>query len=77
MNEDLCEGCGLCEKRCVFKAITLINEISTVNSTKCYGCGACAVTCPTGAIRLHREERSKIFGTHKELTETIYKENRI
>ncbi len=77
VNEDLCEGCGLCEKRCVFKAVTLIDEISSVNSTKCYGCGACAVTCPTRAIRLHREERSIIFGTHKELTETIYKENRI
>jgi len=77
VNEDLCKGCGLCEKRCVFKAVTLINEISSVDSAKCYGCGACAVTCPTGAIRLHREERSKIFGTHKELTETIYKENRI
>ena len=44
---------------------------------KCYGCGACAVTCPTGAIKLHREERSKILNSHKELTETIYNENRM
>ena len=76
VNKVLCEGCGLCEERCVFNAVTLIDKISSVNSVKCYGCGACAVTCPTGAIRLYREERSKIFGTHKELTETIYKENR-
>jgi len=76
VNEDLCEGCGLCLNRCVFKAITLKNEKSSVDSTKCYGCGACGVTCPAGAIKLHRNERSKILGTLKELTETIYEENR-
>ena len=77
VKSELCEGCGLCESRCVFKAITLENEISSVNPMKCYGCGACAVTCPTGAIKLHREERSKILNSHKELTETIYNENRM
>lgn len=77
IDKDLCEGCGMCESRCVFKAVTLENQISSVDPTKCYGCGVCAVTCPTGAIKLHREEHSKIFDTHKELTETIYKENRI
>ena len=77
VDKDLCEGCDVCETRCVFNAIALKNQISSVDPTKCYGCGVCAVTCPTGAIRLHREERSKIFDTHKELTETIYKENRI
>ena len=77
IDKDLREGCCICESRCVFKAITLENQISSVDPTKCYGCGVWAVTCPTGAIKLHREERSKIFNTHKELTETIYKENRI
>jgi len=77
VDKDLCEGCGVCESRYVFNAVALENQVSSVDPAKCYGCGVCAVTCPTGAIKIHREERSKIFDAHKELTETIYKENRI
>ncbi|TFG05952.1 MAG: 4Fe-4S dicluster domain-containing protein [Promethearchaeota archaeon] len=77
VNEDLCIGCGLCVERCIFGAITLANEKASVNTEKCYGCGACAVTCPSGAIKLHRRERSEILKNFKELTERIYKENRM
>jgi Pyruvate/2-oxoacid:ferredoxin oxidoreductase delta subunit/DNA-binding Lrp family transcriptional regulator len=75
VNQDTCKGCGLCVKRCIFKAITLEDK-AEVNPDKCYGCGVCAVTCPTEAIKLHREERSEILGNFKELTEKIYQENR-
>jgi MinD superfamily P-loop ATPase len=76
VNQELCKACGLCAKRCIFKAITLEDDKAIVNPKKCYGCGVCAVTCPTGAIKLHRVERSKILENFKELTETIYQENR-
>jgi ferredoxin len=75
VDQDLCKGCGLCEKRCIFKAIE-VDEKAEVNPKKCYGCGVCAVTCPTGAIKLHREERSQILDNFKELTEKVYQENR-
>lgn len=75
VDQDLCKGCGLCAKRCIFKAIT-VDEKSYVDPKKCYGCGVCAVTCPTSAIKLHREERSEILENFKELTERVYDENR-
>lgn len=77
VNQEICEGCELCNTRCVFKAINFNKEKASVDPKRCYGCGAYAVTCPTGAIKLHRKERSKILNNHMELTETIYKENRM
>lgn len=77
VNQDLCKGCGLCEQRCPFQAITMKDEKSFVNTNKCYGCGVCAVTCPTEAIKLHRVERSPLYKTPIELMQKVYKENRI
>ena len=74
--QDLCKGCGTCQKRCVFHAITIENEKAFVDDQKCMGCGLCAVTCPTGAIKLHRVERSHIFENQFELMKKIYEENR-
>jgi ferredoxin len=76
VDQDLCKGCGLCTKRCPFKAISIENEKASVNPNKCYGCGVCAITCPTGAIRLHREERSQIYENHLTLSSKIFQENR-
>jgi len=75
VDQDLCKACGLCVKRCIFKAI-IIDEKASVDSKKCYGCGVCAITCPTGAIKLYREERSEIPDNFKELTDKVYLENR-
>ncbi|MCP4761930.1 MAG: 4Fe-4S dicluster domain-containing protein, partial [archaeon] len=77
VNPDLCKGCGLCEKRCPFNAITLdSNKKSHVEPDKCFGCGVCAFTCPTDAVKLHRHERSEIMETSPQLLMKIYKENR-
>jgi hypothetical protein len=62
--------------RCVFNAISLSDKKATVNREQCYGCGSCAMTCPTEAIKLHRKERVEILENFKELTDTIYEENR-
>lgn len=76
VDQNLCKGCGLCERRCVFNAIEILEKKAHINPEKCYGCGVCAVTCPTEAIKLQREERTTILANFKELTETIYNENR-
>ncbi|MHA1131088.1 MAG: 4Fe-4S binding protein, partial [Candidatus Helarchaeota archaeon] len=75
VDPDLCEGCGLCTKRCVFQAITIEAQTATVDPEKCFGCGACGVTCPTGAIRLYRIERSHLYEHQLELMNKIYEEN--
>ncbi len=49
---DLCNGCGVCVKRCVFGAREIQNEKPTVKNENCYGCGLCVTTCPTGASQL-------------------------
>jgi len=54
VDEDVCAGCGLCEKMCVYGALSLPQPsgIMNVNQALCKGCGACASICPSGAISL-------------------------
>ena len=55
VNENYCDGCGVCEGCCEFKAITIIEKedgrkISNVNAGLCKGCGCCVAACPSGAM---------------------------
>jgi len=54
VDEEVCSGCGLCEKVCPFAALTLDGRerVMLVNRALCKGCGACATACPSGAISL-------------------------
>lgn len=45
-----CIGCGKCVKVCKFDAITVENNLATIDVTKCKSCGMCVQECPTGAI---------------------------
>lgn len=51
LDEEACSGCGLCEERCQFHAISL-DEIAVVDVEKCFGCGNCVITCPDEALTL-------------------------
>lgn len=52
VNEDLCNGCGECESRCQFGAITVDAGVSRVELEKCMGCGVCTSHCTQEAIEL-------------------------
>ena len=54
VDEEVCSGCGLCEKVCPFGALTPdgIERVMMVNRALCKGCGACAGVCPSSAISL-------------------------
>ncbi|MBQ3528021.1 MAG: RnfABCDGE type electron transport complex subunit B [Clostridia bacterium] len=45
-----CTGCGICVKSCPEKAISVSNNIASINYEKCTGCGMCYSVCPEGII---------------------------
>ncbi|MCL0050838.1 4Fe-4S dicluster domain-containing protein, partial [Dehalococcoidia bacterium] len=66
VDEEVCAGCGLCEKICSYSApsIDKLRRVTVVNQALCKGCGACAVTCPSGAMSLSHF-------THRQILEEV------
>ncbi len=57
IDEELCDGCGLCVPSCHEGAIQIIDGKARLISDKlCDGLGACLGHCPRGAIRIERRE---------------------
>ena len=54
-TSDACVGCGLCEKLCPCKNITMQGKHPTWNHS-CIGCNACVVYCPKKAIMYQTPE---------------------
>ncbi len=51
LNTDACTGCGVCEDRCQFHAIS-INGVASIQYDRCFGCGNCVIACPEEALTL-------------------------
>lgn len=57
INEDKCNGCGLCITGCHEGALQLINgKAKLVSDSYCDGLGACLPSCPMDAISLEERE---------------------
>ena len=47
-----------CQKICKFEAVTVENNLATIDYDKCKNCGMCAKECPTGAILSFRKKKA-------------------
>ena len=57
INEEKCNGCGLCAKACHENAIGMVTgKAKLLRDDYCDGLGDCLPTCPTGAITFVERE---------------------
>lgn len=61
IDENLCDGCGLCIPSCHEQAIQLVDtpngkKARLVKEIYCDGLGACLGACPTGALTIEERE---------------------
>ena len=57
INEELCDGCGLCVPACAEGAIQIVDgKARLVSDRYCDGLGACLGECPRGAISFEKRE---------------------
>jgi len=57
IDEDLCDGCGLCVPGCAEGALQIIDgKAKLVSDIYCDGLGACLGECPQGAISMIERE---------------------
>ncbi len=54
VDEKACVGCGLCAKKCPFKAIEMRDGAPVINADACMGCGVCRFQCAKDALGLVR-----------------------
>ncbi len=61
VDEDKCNGCGVCGKRCHINAVEVrgngSDKIAVVNRERCIGCGVCLAGCKQSAIQLQRNDQ--------------------
>jgi ferredoxin len=61
INQELCERCGNCVKRCPSGAITPQSETFRIDDSRCVLCLCCKEMCPNDAIEIHRPFSSRLM----------------
>lgn len=64
IDEEKCNGCGLCIPACAEGALKIINGKAKVIGELCDGMGACLGKCPQGAITMTEPQAGKLKEKH-------------
>jgi len=57
VDEDLCDGCGLCVAPCAESALEVVNgKARVVREELCDGAGFCLAVCPRSALTIEERE---------------------
>ncbi len=62
LDRDRCVGCGVCERACPAKAITVADKLAMIDRKRCIRCFCCQELCPRGAMRVKRPAAARIAG---------------
>ncbi len=61
INADDCAGCEECLDRCQMDAISVNDDIATIDYNRCIGCGSCIYGCSSEASRLVRKPEDQLY----------------
>jgi len=64
VDEELCNGCGLCVEECPVDTIEIYDDVAEIYMDECIRCGICHTICPTEAIKHDRLKIPEIVKTN-------------